>query len=776
MDSVPPNGKKQPESDVIMKLQNDTPVLNSSHQQNTFHTYYVRIALLPEGGMIKNNETETFLHGVGNKHDKSPFHKDSVQHATPGRVLCGSTDFQRCFIEANESSEILTSRRGSETERSGSRTLSFNFLNAFMMVGKLVKALGKEKVSPSNINPSHQSAQGKREDHFTLSKNQSACHKYEMTKQGKHSEQTSPLFLTDNKKDCGEPLNIITMDADHAGTKGVSKDKQSHFVTYVLENQHAFEESTPAKQRFAFDAADRTIEWVENHAVNVSEDHAPEMISGKLNSFRSKVENLSKDDLFLEVAEEVRAQLSKKIAIAAHLNMMNQEIAAVISASGEIESLERILIPKFEQRGNKSIKKLNNMKKQELNLREKLKDQAILEKLISSCKEVDASCGAEVAQYQSLLLILREKVKMCWSDAAGQTQTSVTNTDDEEVLDAIHETVSQENSHVGTKNLEREKEIMKLHRVCLDQKMTIEGLCQELELVNRNSESRYAHFFRLRRELLRLVGAEHVLRMEFTAIHKELIRLKQQTCAGINTDFFKVNQELQGIVDEQQSKMVILEDQNRQPSVSLGGATIIQKDTEIRVRSRQPEEAEQIGNPLMNSETWKDSTYIRKEVNEAASTSKHSTLEEHFKVLNFILQASDADLEQLHEQIIGILDSKECLQIEVDDLHGQLMAAKQHIRELEWEIEERDAAIEKLRADNESHKMELSNLINDLSHARRQRDEIQKDVNNMNKAALRLTLELNESKNEIEKLTDEVMLKEGQLSLLLEAYSNHDSP
>ena len=82
--------------------------------------------------------------------------------------------------------------------------------------------------------------------------------------------------------------------------------------------------------------------------------------------------------------------------------------------------------------------------------------------------------------------------------------------------------------------------------------------------------------------------------------------------------------------------------------------------------------------------------------------------------------------------------------------------------------------IETLRGEIEKYEKEKMQLENELPQVRRQRDEMGKEAAEMSKEVLRLTLEMAELRKIADRLEEEVMLKEGQISILRGSYTSTD--
>ena len=86
----------------------------------------------------------------------------------------------------------------------------------------------------------------------------------------------------------------------------------------------------------------------------------------------------------------------------------------------------------------------------------------------------------------------------------------------------------------------------------------------------------------------------------------------------------------------------------------------------------------------------------------------------------------------------------------------------------------RDDEVKLLQSNIEESEWELKELRSELAWANLQRDEFKKQSEEKSQECTRLARKVAELKELAQKLDDELMLKEGEISILREAFSDSD--
>ncbi|MCO5613212.1 hypothetical protein L7F22_067488 [Adiantum nelumboides] len=110
----------------------------------------------------------------------------------------------------------------------------------------------------------------------------------------------------------------------------------------------------------------------------------------------------------------------------------------------------------------------------------------------------------------------------------------------------------------------------------------------------------------------------------------------------------------------------------------------------------------------------------------------------------------------------------------VEDLMSKLEWTKQHTRRVEHQLEVKEEEMELLHSALEERDNVVHDLQDELSSVKTQRDSLRKQAQHMSQEAIRLTRDLAELKQVVEKLDDELMLKEGEISILRDTCSEGD--
>ncbi|MCO5575089.1 hypothetical protein L7F22_028886 [Adiantum nelumboides] len=109
-----------------------------------------------------------------------------------------------------------------------------------------------------------------------------------------------------------------------------------------------------------------------------------------------------------------------------------------------------------------------------------------------------------------------------------------------------------------------------------------------------------------------------------------------------------------------------------------------------------------------------------------------------------------------------------------EDLMSKLEWTKQHTRRVEHQLEVKEEEMELLHSALEERDNVVHDLEDELSSVKAQRDSLRKQVQHMSQEAIRLTRDFAELKQVVENLDDELMLKEGEISILRDTCSEGD--
>lgn len=785
----------------------DRSLVDSSPQPAAnFRSSSMRLVRLPDSVVrlqTGEEELENARYAVSDGRFSFP-----PSQATSERSYCGSSDSSSCFTktaDGSSSSSVVSvssnSKKDSVSGKQRNCKSPFRYLSARVVAEKLVKVLGKEKLrSESSRTNSPQNRVSNKKDAGGVAKEdcEAPCKDTALeplpvlsspaltsrrvsyiceTSPNEHCLSSgkgglvAPFMLHDHEKDCCRVTKASSFGRE--SDAGVFQSLEARAL--AREELAVMLEHKPWEDKFiTVGRCDRVLESSgDRDAQNI------DFMNNEISTLRKE-----RRELALELAAEIRTRIAEQKSASDALRRTRLEMESQLrGVEKDRASVQESLERELERREKEWAAKLDKMKIEEKRMRDRVTEMAEerveLQKVIASFKLKEASWRARAREFEFSMCTLKERSHRSDADV-GELKQSISDvcsklkaTSDE--LD----TVGQRNQYLEMENLELQKEMLRLRRICNDQEMTIEGLCQELdEAVNGSSECKSEGLIRLQRELLRLAGVEQTLRNEMNALHAEMINLKQK-CLGHNgapVDLMRLNQELQVRVDGLQTQAITLQDENKQLSINLRTAKREKKDAEATLSMFQSsrEGMEYIEGNLIPLDKDEVKENLRQR-NEGSNTEEQSEdLKEedklHWKVINGKLQSRDLELEQLDGEIAALTYSRDSLQMEVDDLHGRLVMANQRVRELERQLGRKEEDLDVLQAHLQEHREELLSLRNELPLIRRQRDEMRKEAEDVNREVLRLTLEINDLRKVVEKLDEELMLKDGQISILRGTY------
>ncbi|XP_057864371.2 uncharacterized protein LOC131072262 isoform X1 [Cryptomeria japonica] len=380
-------------------------------------------------------------------------------------------------------------------------------------------------------------------------------------------------------------------------------------------------------------------------------------------------------------------------------------------------------------------------------------------------------------------------------------------------------------------NSELQKSVVRLQRLCKDQERTIGGLWGGLDNeINDRPHDKDDCITKLQKEQLRLVGVEQALRKELENCRWEAGTLRHENTSlldrvrsrekGTSIGLIKLDQELWDRLDGLQAQAFPLLDENVHLSfklldyvkrnLSTFDACEISEwehSNSMLETGQEWEHAMELDMMAQNLrrkvDSWKKSVWIQKEILKEKShiscdeslkqdvenpeayqqEQQHIENEEGFnqlqqelkaetllvKILREKLCSKEADLEQLQEEIATLVRSQEVLRSNIESLQGRLSSSNQKEKELELLLGGKEDTIRCLQADLQECLKELTLLRVEIPKVSEERDGFKEDAEQLTWQNMKLIAEVEALKIRVEKLDEDVLVREGQLSILQES-------
>ncbi|KAH9295225.1 hypothetical protein KI387_038813 [Taxus chinensis] len=168
-----------------------------------------------------------------------------------------------------------------------------------------------------------------------------------------------------------------------------------------------------------------------------------------------------------------------------------------------------------------------------------------------------------------------------------------------------------------------------------------------------------------------------------------------------------------------------------------------------------------------NCNLWGSDTNTEEEFSKLQQELKAETL--LVKILREKLCSKEDGLEQLQEEVASLVRSQEAFRSNIESLQYRLGNSNEKEKELELLLGGKENTVRCLQADLQECLKELTLLRGALPKVSEERDVFQQDVEQLTWQNMKLNAEVEALKKRVEKLDEDVLVREGQLSILQES-------
>ncbi|KAH8501632.1 hypothetical protein H0E87_016429 [Populus deltoides] len=491
----------------------------------------------------------------------------------------------------------------------------------------------------------------------------------------------------------------------------------------------------------------------------------------------------------------------------------------------EKSELQTALEKELDRRSSDWSLKLEKCQLEEQRLRERVRELAehnvSLQREVSSFSEREAENKSVITYSEQQLRDLTSKVE----EVSDENQDLKHNLSElqkkyavaEEDQDCIKRNFEEKNKEC--KDLQ--KSITRLLRTCSDQEKTIEGLRENFseEIEKKPPLDKFdKNVTRLQMEQLRLTGLELALRREVESCrleidslrHENINLLKRLKCNGeeIGALTFKLDKEMwtrtcclqnQGLSmlnESTQLSSKLLEiikgkvgghfQEIKQGMEVLGNGLdeqfIVESDMKIQGFKR--------GTESLTRSLQTISCLLQEKSNLGASKSQspssnvngsgklnHYIPEESLRfelkaetlltsLLTEKLYSKELELEQLQAELATAVRGNDILRCEVDNSLDSLACVSHQLKNLELQMLKKDENVDRLQSDLQASAKELATTRGILAKVSQERDIMWEEVKQFKEKNMLLNSEINVLKKKIEALEEDILLKEGQITIL----------
>lgn len=464
-------------------------------------------------------------------------------------------------------------------------------------------------------------------------------------------------------------------------------------------------------------------------------------------------------------------------------------------------------------------------------VRDLAEQNVALQREVSSLNNREINLTTQVREFEQHIDGYRERLENAENEIIQLRESLSESYKQTKQTEDDRESIKRSCKEKERENHELQKSLVRFQRLCKDQERTIGGFLQGLnDEVNHSPQDTDDRIAKMQREQLRLIGVEQVLRKDLENCRWEADALRRENTSllervrsrekGCGFGLIKLDQELRDRLDGLQAQSLSLLDEiilfaakllesfkkniytidaseSNEGEYSKGqvanekernhaldlemtfqrlGRKVDSLKKSIRVQKEILKEkshlscSESLRQDAEDSETWQlqlESPETGDQFGELQQELKAETL--LVKVLREKMCSREGDLERLQEEVVTLIRSQELLKNENSDLHEMLICANQKEKDLEFLLEGKDNNIRHLHDDLQECFKELTSLRGELPKVSKERDGIRQNAEQLSWQNMKLRAEVETLKKRIEKLDEDVLLKEGQLSILQES-------
>ncbi|GJN10622.1 hypothetical protein PR202_ga28731 [Eleusine coracana subsp. coracana] len=360
---------------------------------------------------------------------------------------------------------------------------------------------------------------------------------------------------------------------------------------------------------------------------------------------------------------------------------------------------------------------------------------------------------------------------------------------------------------------DKEDESRSLHKViarqqttCNEQERTITSLRQGYRSeLDKSVECNSDRMNKLQMELLRMTGVEQKLRGEIQSCHLEVKSLRHENIAllnrlqsagnGSSISLICLDQELQAKVDKLQAQGLSLLDKicqlctklldlmkskrhENEPSSGMNMLTVTDYSFEYQSMNREIESLKRslqsVNSILSEKKNVPDDTAAR---DSPSMEQKVSFVLDNFglklkeeallsRLLKEAVLSKELEIEQLQSDLASSLRIQDVMRNETQRVHDELSFITHKAKQLELQVSKKAESINEIEQDLQESAKELTALRGTLKTVTEERDLSWQEAKQLRRNLSIMQNEVVALKKKIESLDEDILVKEGQISIL----------
>ncbi|KAL7109063.1 hypothetical protein ACP275_06G152100 [Erythranthe tilingii] len=529
-----------------------------------------------------------------------------------------------------------------------------------------------------------------------------------------------------------------------------------------------------------------------------------------------KIRSLTEEKV--NMAIEVSAILEDRIAEKA-LFREKLKIAREDAQSRRLEKekneLQLTLERELDRRSTEWSHKLDKLQAEEHRLRERVRELAeqnvCLQREVSSSGEREMDSRTRITNSENQLGNLSAQVKEA-KEENQYLQKTLSEMQEktraaEEDLDCIRRNYEEK----VTECKDMHQSISRLQRTCSDQGKTIDGLrglCEELGK-KISQENFDFEFVKLPVEHMRLTGVEHALRKEVESYRVEVDSLRHENIDLLNRlksngkegsfSTYKLDGELQSRISLLQSQMLPLLMESNQlgrklieyvkanggfplkkgpaSASCLDGQVLVECEVKLQGLERTAESLttsiQTVSAVLQEKSTLLQDSQATDESHKRNEQKQEDIIRTELKAETLLtsllrekLYSKELHMEQLQAELAAAVRGKDVLKCEVQNAEDNFSCIKHKMKELELHMMKKDETINQLQSDLQECKKELAIVRGILPKVSQERDSMWEEIKQYSEKNMLLNAEINMLRKKVESLDEDILVKEGQITIL----------
>ncbi|KAL6526706.1 hypothetical protein OROGR_015796 [Orobanche gracilis] len=537
-----------------------------------------------------------------------------------------------------------------------------------------------------------------------------------------------------------------------------------------------------------------------------------------LQTIRSLTEE--KLNMALEVSAVLEDSIAEKAFFREKLKLGRVELDAQIRRlEREKNELQSTLEKELDRRSNEWSLKLEKLHAEEHRLRERVRELAeqnvCLQREVSSSSEREMDARTKVTLSENQLGDLSVQVKeameenhylqKCLSEmqekarAAGEERDCIRRNYEEKVTEckAMHQSISR------------------LRKTCSDHEKTIDGLrglCEETFGKKNYDEHFDFGSAKLQAEHMRLTSVEHALRKEVESYRAEVDSLRRENIDLLNRlmndakeggaiSNLKLDQEVENRIGCLQDKLLPLLMESNQLgrkliefvktnghafATCLDGQALIECEVKLQGLERAAENITTSMRTVSSVLQEKPALCHEKYCSVPRSDESHKRNEQKSEdimrsalkaetlltsLLREKLYSKELDLEQLQAELAAAVRGNDVLKCELQSSLDNFTCMNHKMKENELLMMKKNETINQLQVDMQECKKELAVVRGILPKVSEERDTMWEEVKQYSEKNMLLNSEINVLRKKIDDLDEDILLKEGQITILKDSLS-----